>query len=294
MSELARPLFVVGSPRSGTSLLRIVLTCHPRVLIPPECGFMIWLRPAYGSWSSDDAGRAERLDAFLDDLVVCRKFESWGLAREAVRLALVESRPQSYAQLCAAVYGAYGRSRGKRFTIWGDKNNSYLHHLSELDALFPAARFLHVVRDGRDVACSYREVMAQRSSSPYAPRLPVEIETIADEWGANVAGIADYLEALPGERARTVRYEELTSTPEEALREVCAWLGVEFEAAMLTFHEANRRLDLEPAETRDWKTRTFEPISPRTVGRHERALSASERAAFEQRVRTALTRFDYR
>lgn len=294
MSERTRPLFVIGNPRSGTSLLRLVLTCHSRVLIPPECGFMIWLRAAYGSWSREDAERMEKIEAFLDDLVVCRKFESWGLARAAVRETIAESRPQSYAQLCAAVYGAFGRSSGKHFAVWGDKNNSYLHHLPELDALFPVSGFLHLVRDGRDVACSYREVMAQGSSSPYAPRLPVEIDGIAEEWKSNVTRVAAYLEGLPRERSRTIRYEDLTSRPEEVLREVCTWLGLEFEAAMLTFHEANRRHQLEPFETRDWKARTFEPISSRTVGRYEHVLPAAERAAFERLASPALARFDYR
>ena len=253
---------------------------------------MVWLRAGYGDWATRDL-RGARLEQFLADLFASRKFETWELVPEDLREGIAQERPATYADLCAAVYRAYGRSIGKEFRVWGDKNNFYLHHLGELAELYPESRFLHVVRDGRDVACSYREVMTQGSTSPYAPRLPVDIGSIASEWSANVAAIASFLAPLPGERALTIRYEDLTSRPEAELDAVCAWLGVNFEEGMLAFHEENRLHRLEPVQTRDWKRRTLEPISSETVGRYVRGLPREERETFEQGARAALERFDY-
>jgi hypothetical protein len=188
---------------------------------------------------------------------------------------------------------AYGDVIGKRFAIWGDKNNFHTHHLPELAELFPSARFLHIVRDGRDVACSYREVMALGSTSPYAPVLPVEIERIAAEWGANVDRAAEFMARLGAARGRTIPYERLVGEPEAAVRELCAWIGVEFEPRMLAFHLENRRLGLEPELTRDWKRRTLEPVSGEKVRRHDRELDAGERAAFERLAGAPLRRFGY-
>lgn len=288
------PLFVVGSPRSGTSLLRLALTCHTRIVIPPECGFVVWLEPRFGDWSSGDCDPGGRAASFVADLLASRKFETWRLDGEAIAAAVAESRPRDYAELCAAVYRRFAREAGKPDAVWGDKNNFYLRHLPRLAERFPAAKFLHIVRDGRDVACSYREVMSGGFTSPYAPILPVEIEAIAREWSSGVLEAAEFLARASRERAMTLRYEDLVASPREVLDRVCAWMGLEFEPAMLDFHLENERSGLEPEATRGWKTKTFEPIDAGSVGRHGRQLARAEREAFERVGAVALARFGYR
>lgn len=295
MSELIvdSPLFIIGNPRSGTSLLRLILTSHSKILIPPECGFIIWLSQIYSEWNQLDTHDSAKRKKYLDDLLACKKFETWGLSREKIEHQIITRKPQNYAQLCAIVYEAYGENIGEKFSIWGDKNNFHIHHLRELYDLYGKARFLHIVRDGRDVACSYREVMKERSNSPYAPKLDTEISAIAEDWSSNVMKIQTFMESIPAVHVMTIRYEDLVSFPESTISSICNWLDVGFESEMLDFYRKNLAKSLEPSLTLDWKKRTMEPISQDTVGRHKNILTDDEESIFLSLADSVLRKFDY-
>lgn len=287
------PLFVIGNPRSGTSLLRLVLTCHSRIVIPPECGFIVWLKDAYRSWSRNDCHDRARRRAFVDDLVHCRKFETWGLTREAIEKSISAYQPTTYAELCSLIYLSYAGALKKQVDLWGDKNNFHINHLQDLLNIFPGARFIHIVRDGRDVACSYREVAVLNSSSKYAPDLPTDIGTIAEQWARNVECVFDFMDRLSNQATMVIKYENLVRNSEHTIRAICSWLQLDYEPSMMQFHVSNSAHGLEPKQTIDWKKRTLEPIGTQTVGRFSELLSKVEIAAFESRAGQSLARFGY-
>lgn len=291
--QLDAPLFIIGNPRSGTTLLRLILTSHSRVLIPPECGLIIWLHRKYSDWDELDYNDSTRLHAFLDDLFASRKFDTWLLDREDVKKRIIAIRPTSYAELCGVVYAAFGARAGKDSTVWGDKNNFHTHHLNELLNLYPRASFLHIVRDGRDVACSYREVMEAKPTSPYAPHLNTGALEIALEWSSNVTKVDSFMSSLPRKRAMTVRYEDLVRDALSSVKLMCGWLGLQFEDEMVTFYQQNISKELEPELTLPWKLRTMQPISDDTVGRYEDVLSAADKGVFLVAAGDVLRRFSY-
>lgn len=291
--NIRQPLFIIGSPRSGTSLLRLILTSHSDISVPPECGFVVWLHDKFSAWSTSDAADANSRNRYLDDLFSCKKFDTWEIERTALDTLLAEHQPSDYASLSAIVYMAYALKHSRTVSMWGDKNNFHINHLTTLNSIYPEARFLHIVRDGRDVACSYREVMQRKSSSPYSPRLNTDINEIATEWSTNVLKVSDYLFALDASRRLLLRYEDLVQNTESSVAGVCQWLGLQFEETMLEFHEANRRMKLEPALTLDWKQRTLEPISDDTVGRYRALLQTDEQILFAKVAGAALSRFGY-
>lgn len=291
--NIQQPLFVIGSPRSGTSLLRLVLTNHSEIIIPPECGFIVWLHGKFSSWNKRDSINPATREQFLNELYACKKFDTWALDKATLDGLISDHQPSNYATLCALVYLAYMSKLGRSATIWGDKNNFHIDHLPLLDEIFPDARFLHIVRDGRDVACSYREVMNKKSASPYAPNLKTDIESIANEWSANVNKVACYLDELSNAKQTTVRYEDLVLQPESVLSEICSWLNVSYEPQMLAFHETNKCKQLEPFLTMDWKQRTVEPISADTVGRYRVLLSVEEQHLFNLAAGQSLAKYGY-
>jgi len=136
-------------------------------------------------------------------------------------------------------------------------------------------------------------VVANPSTSPYAPRLPVKIEDIASEWSANVAKVAGFVEALPSWQRMTIRYEDLVTRPGQVVQQVCVWLMIRFEQGMLEFYSENSRGTLEPPATLDWKRRTLEPISPATVARYVTGLTEEEKTAFLDNAIAQLKRFGY-
>lgn len=290
--NLLAPLFIIGNPRSGTSLLRLVLTCHSQILIPPECGFIVWLKDKYAAWNCYN-NNAEKLSFFLDDLLMCKKFETWGLDRGALEAAIMSRFPCSYAELCGAVHLAYGEHVGRSFSIWGDKNNFHVRHINDLHKIYKSARFLHIVRDGRDVASSYRAVMEIKTHSQYAPNLNTDISNIANEWNHNVMAVDIAMGVLPSAQALTIRYEDFANNPMETIKLVIDWLGFSYENDMLSFYIHNREKKLEPDLTFDWKKRTVEAISPDTVGRYRACLVSDEIRCFEEIAASALRRFEY-
>jgi hypothetical protein len=274
-------------------LLRLILTSHSRVLIPPECGFIIWLQKNYANWQEFDNNDSARLETFIDDLFACKKFDTWLLDKGFVKGQIALHKPANYAELCAVIYAAFGMNNGKKFSIWGDKNNFHLNHLYELLGLYKNARFLHIVRDGRDVACSYRDVMAAKSKSPYAPKLDTQIASIALEWSNNVTKVDSFMTLMPHEIAMTIKYEDLVSHSRSCMTAICEWLDIPFETDMLNFYQQNKSKKLEPESTMDWKKRTLQPISDDTLGRYAGLLSKQEQEEFWAVAASALHRFSY-
>jgi hypothetical protein len=279
---LEPPFFVIGSPRSGTTLLRLMLTSHPQLVVPPECGFAVWLHPMFGQWKAEEFRDRGHVLRFAEAVASCRKFETWGISASHIAEAIVRDHPDSYGNACACIYRAFCARIGKSTASWGDKNNYYLSHMSIIRTIFPQARFIHIVRDGRDIACSYREVMTIRSNSPYRPLLPVAIDEIAEQWVHDIQTIRRQSKTMGSNSFMEVRYEDLTTHPKIELLRICAWLGVNFASAMLHFDQENLFRHLEPAA-----------VTSDTVGRYAWMLDESDIARFEDIAADELRHYGY-
>jgi len=271
-----------------------MLAAHRELAVPPEAGFMCWLADKYTHFTALDWQRISTMRSFAEEVSQSRKFETWNLTLEDVLDSLVNSRPEGYAEACDSVYWGFTRKFKPLASRWGDKNNFHCTKVSLLRSLFPDAQFLQIIRDPRDVACSYREVMSLQTESPYRPRLPVECGRIAEEWVYNVSSIESAAKDLPCEQYLVVKYEDLVDSPTRTLHEVCAWLEVDFEAQILSFNEQNKLLALEPVSTLDWKLRTLEPTTSSRAGRHAHDLSSNQRDAIEATAGEMMRNFGYK
>ena len=290
MTHLA-PIFILGNPRSGTTLLRLMLACHPRIAVPPECGFAVWLYDRYGDWSMRD-GVSTRIDQFLDDLFSARKFDTWRIDRDALRQRICDRPPRDYRSLVESVYWHYAATRKPHATWIGDKNNFHIYRVADLVRLFPGCVFVHIVRDGRDVACSYREIVAAQFKSEYRPQLPQAIREIAREWSTAVMA-PEAAAASEGVPLHTLRFEDLVANPVAALTQLCAFLGEPFSEEMLEYNIRNASEQMEPAETMAWKRKTLEPLDRSVIGRYRQSLTPEEIAEFYAEAGDALQRFGY-
>lgn len=283
------PIFIIGSPRSGTTLLRLMVTSHPHIAVPPECGFAVWHAPKYGDWEAGD----QRLDEFLADLKASRKMETWNLNYEQLRERLASKQAGTYSALVSTVYEQFAAQFQPSARRWGDKNNFHVKHIGDLDRLFPTALFVHIVRDGRDVCCSYRELKDSSSDSPYVPRLPAEPRSVAKEWAANLAAVQSGLSQLDSKRVHQLRYEDLVSAPETELQKLCQFAGEDFSEAMLTYAERNRLHQLEPVDFLAWKKLTLEGPTKQRVGRFRQELDQAAIEAFNDEAGHFLRHFHY-
>ncbi len=248
----AAPLFVLGVRRSGTTLLRVMLDRHPTVAIPDESYFIPQLADRHRG-SIDVA-------SFVDDLRRLPTLRDWG-----VEVAEVEQRLRpgmTPGAAISAVYLAYAAAQGKE--RWGDKTPMYMQHLPTLQRLFPDARYVHLIRDGRDAAVSFLAMPEGVVTRTWAH--PRDARGFACQWRSEVLA-ARALGSRVGRCYLEVRYEALVAEPERVLQEICEHLGLAFEPAMLGYagevdvsSKPHQQSLLRPPtpNLRDWRTELAE------------------------------------
>jgi hypothetical protein len=220
---------IVGAPRSGTTLLRLMLDAHPALAIPPETHFL----PACAELEQSGHGTAEQLiEAVTRSPLPMPTWPDFGLDASAYAASVRGSpRPFSVRSGVRQFYRMYAQKHGKDRT--GDKTPPYVKHIAQISALLPEARFIHIIRDGRGVIASLREMW-------FAPSR--DVAALAVYWRDFVT--AGRTAAAGGYPVLEVRYEELLEAPDVQLRRVCAFIGLDFDAAMLAYYErAAERLE---------------------------------------------------
>jgi hypothetical protein len=279
--------FVVGVPRSGTTLLRLQLDAHPELCIGAETGFGL----VAGAVDDAGGGPAELVTAL-------RSLATWPDLRMdewALRELLDGVDPWSVGDGLRAWYRLAAAAAGKR--RWGDKTPVHARCLPVLARLIGEARFVHIVRDGRDVAASLRGL-------PFAPG-EGSIEAIAADWRDTIREAR--AAALEVPHYLEVRYERLVTEPEAVLREVCAFVELDFHPGLLAAHEraASRlaeqaTIELEGgvvrtgAERLESSRHTSSPPDSSRIGRWRQALSPDEAAQFEALTGELLDELGYR
>jgi hypothetical protein len=229
----------------------------------------------------------------MSDLFRARKIEYWKLDKQGLMEFLQEKRPLSYSELVSRVYEWYGISQGRTFERWGDKNNFYIDHILTIKAMFPDTHFVHIVRDGRDVACSYKKLGETKIASNYAPRLPGRIEEIAEHWKANINIALQSFTAIGWENVFEVRFEDLITDTEATLQSLCNKLGEEYDSSMLQYHVRNKAYELEPKDFKPWKEKNLRPPIRAEVERYKTELPEHKVLAFQRIAERELTRYKY-
>lgn len=227
--------FVVGCGRSGTTFLAAMLDSHSALAIPGESGFLL-----AAARSPFSPGSRSHIEAFCSLLTSFDRFRRWNLDTTALAAYLEARHPSDALEALRGTYAFYAAQHAKPY--YGDKTPDHVLQIPRLAAMFPEAQFIHLVRDGRDVA----------------------LATLAVDWGpSSVAGAAHYWRHRVGvgrrdgrllgpERYLEVRYESLLTATRETLLSVTEYLGLPFEERMLSYGEAaERQLSMSPDATAD-------------------------------------------
>lgn len=214
--------FVVGVGRSGTTLLRLMLDAHPQLAIPPETHFI----PAL-----IERGRRATSEELVDEVLQARGWGDFGLDAEALRRQAAALDRPAPAEVARAFYALYAESRDKQ--RWGDKTPIYVKHMRAIGGELEEARFVHLIRDGRDVALSRRR-RGMGAGKPMADT--------AERWKRRILEARRQARRLRG-RYLELRYEDLVAEPQPWLTRICELIELDFHPAMLSHHErAGERL----------------------------------------------------
>lgn len=274
------PIFIVGAPRSGTTMLQFRLRNHPRISLPTgESHFFV---PLYrNSERFGDLSQMENiarvLEAmyrqsaeFLDTDLHGLKFDVDTLARE-----LHAEGRHSIAEIIAGLFEKNARGEGK--VRWGDKTPYYVLHMPKLLEWFPDAQIIHLIRDGRDVALSLfgRRHDFHVYNVYHAAKYWQQYVEVGCEAGAKLE-TGTYLE---------VRYEDILSNPTESLQKICTFLGEEFTEKLFEVRSV-----AEPGKT----PLVHKPLKSDNAEKWRQEMTPWQIRVFESAAGSTLESFGYK
>jgi hypothetical protein len=260
-----RPIFIIGVHRSGTTLLRYMLNSSPRIYIPPESDFI----PRF--FGRDPVGELSepRIAAILTTIFAkYRLVKEWQGDPPAIEAFLQAMPARTPAAFLDTLYGTYARQHGA--VRWGDKTPIYASYVGLIDQIFPQAQFIHVIRDGRDVALSMLD--------KWRHEIHIDIYFAARNWVRRIHQARGSGAQLGAERYYELRYEALVEDPEAQLRPLCEFLGEPYLPEMAKPH----RLGRERIQPGDFHSAIRQPPSTARVGRWQSEMSEADQRLFQR------------
>jgi hypothetical protein len=229
-------LFVVGCPRSGTTLLQRIVEAHSQIALIKETQWIPrWYERRVGLTSdgmvTPELGRRLRAHP---------RFTRLELEPARVDALIEADTSKHYARFVTELFDLHGHLKSKRLV--GEKSPGYVRHLSTLYELWPETKVVHLIRDGRDVALSVLDWSKGERTAGRSPTWvedPVTTTALWWEWHVRL-GREEGAQVRP-EQYYELRYESLVADPEGECAKLCAFLGVPYEDAMLRFHEGRTR-----------------------------------------------------
>ena len=259
---MTAPFFVLGAPRSGTSLLSRMLDSHPSIAVPDETKIFdtfLPLLPRYG-----DLTRAGNLRRLVEDIVGWRWIRRLPRPPQADDVLARVTRPDLGA-VFTAVLDCWAQGQGK--ARWGEKTPSNLYFWPEIAPWFPQAVVVHILRDGRDVAISQIE-------APFGPKT---IPAAAKRWVYFVEGVRSLRGEVGENRYVEIRYEDLLADAKAAMLPVLDRIGVPFDPAVLEFHQRQRPVGTDPVNDRNIQ----KPLQTGNSGKWAAAFDRRDLEIFE-------------
>lgn len=257
---------MVGSPRSGTTLIAEVLDAHPAVAIGPETHYYNVF--AHDCDREDCLGHPDKRREFLQMVLSSAAAQQMALPddlEERVLDAIDENAP-SHRDVLGTILSGYARARGAE--RWGEKTPRHLEWVPRIVEDFPNARVLCIVRDPRDVALS-------REKTPWES----SIWRSAKDWMRHARMADENADRFP-DSFTEVRYEDLLADPEAVVERLCEFVDLSFDPSMLSFHEGSSRTFEMEAEP--WKKKASEPIDPSNREKWRDQMGAADRWIVEQ------------
>jgi Sulfotransferase family len=272
-------LFIVGCARSGTTLLQRVLNAHPELLIVPE---IHWITEEFESKESlnlDSTVSPEMMQRWI----VHKRFPELQISADEFLLLFAEGI--SCRMFLTVLLDFLAQKASKHLV--GNKTPPYIKQIPSLHAGWPTAKFVHLIRDGRDVCLSVLNwKKAGRTAGKFATWNSDPITTTALWWkrsvqigresGANL-GPALYYEA---------RYEGLVEHPENFCRNLCGFLETSYDARLLRFYEFKTENELHK------KAKSWRPITPGLRNWHSE-MKPEDIERFEAAAGDLLTELGY-
>jgi hypothetical protein len=244
--EKVDPFFIVGCPRSGTTLLRWMLDHHPKMAVAPETHFGARYVRKRGRFGAE--GLPTTRTALLDDFCRTQGFLQMSLDESVFRSRAGADPLDDWLPLRTALQDF---AQVRNVSLVGEKTPSHALYLASIADAFPSAKFILLRRDPRAVVASWQ-------SASWANQTDAEV---AEIWRCYSRAMRVAMRELTG-RCLPVDYEELVTNPVRVLQSICGFLGTEFDSRMLSYSDRERTTST-PAENRDNELTYKAPVASR-------------------------------
>lgn len=218
--------FIIGRPRSGTTLLRTLFDAHPNIIVPHEFPIIIDLSYKYAkiiNWDSNI------LKSFYTDLFDVKKIEFNVINKEELYNDLLKAEgAKKYSDIIKILFSNIKSDFNKKNILcFGDKNPYYSMYVKELSKIFPDAKFIHIIRDYRD------QILSMIKKGLYD--IP-SVSILSYQWKRSLRMIRKVKRKSP-EKFYTVTYEEFVKNPESFLKEMYDFINIPFDESVLNYYK---------------------------------------------------------
>lgn len=258
--------FVVGFPRSGTTLLSVLLDRHPRLCVPPETAFFDEVAPQLTECTDS---------ALMSALQNWRRLPELGLEPQMVRQQL-ETKKWDSGDVLATILDLYALRQEKKRP--GEKTPQHLLHVPTILGFFPQARIICLLRDGRDAALSLADM-------PWGWSL----RAAAELWQRYLR-MTEECQRLFGDNFMVVSYEKLLASTDETMKSVMEFLGESFEPQQLS---ADIPTKVVLPRSMLWKGKSLEPIDVRCADSRRSQASREDLDLLERILAVDLRRYGF-
>ena len=269
MSEA--PIFIVGVPRSGTTLLAAMLASHSRLSCGPETHFFRQLSKIDPAPLTQDAAWLEPAIQFLDSITFGNYrdaersgvIEKYALSRDCIKDFLSKREP-SIANILSSITVPFMEGLGK--SRWVEKTPDHIEYVAQIRQYFPASPIVQILRDPRDVTISLMKV-------------PWGIGSLLEGlfyWKRLYESSEDFFRDDP--LAYVLKYENLVACPVEELERLCQFIGEDFESEMLDTSNSAKKLNSVKVS---WKEKASQPLDTGRLNVWRNELSAAEKQLAE-------------
>tara|TARA_B100001741_G_C16539517_1_gene593614 strand:- start:220 stop:1155 length:936 start_codon:yes stop_codon:yes gene_type:complete len=272
------PFFIIGSGRSGNTLLRSILSGNSDISIPPESYRIPFAIKKFHIFNNRDW--EDIVSQVLKEFEDCKEFYTWeiDITDAQKRLENIADSKRTLSNIFDELFCTYTEKHSPGSKIWGDKTPMNTLYLDWIGTVFPRSKFIHIIRDGRDVASSYLKMERYDTILEAANRWINSIES-AQSFGSKIK--ENYIE---------IRYEELVTKPEEVIKDTCDFLDIDYDSKMLDHTKQVKKLG---DTDKEHHSNLSKPISSDSVGKWRNNLSESDQESITKLLHKHLQRLGY-
>ena len=259
------PIFIIGCPRSGTTLIRVILDSHPNICCGPETHLIRNLKPIkdniHENWN---------------------RLEPYGLTENIANKKLSE--------IFSIFHENYMKLKNKK--RWAEKTPDNIFYIDVINEFFPNCQFINVIRDGRDVVCSYKDRWGR-----------VIIYTAIKNWNEAAELTYRFRKQFDDKRYMEIRYEKLIKNPEEETKRMMNFLGEEWFPDLLEHHkkehdfwfnvETGKNIDFKK-EKKPIRHSPSRPIFSSSIGKWKKNLNILEKLIVNISLNKNLKKLGYK